>query len=200
MSETRTSQPSCNSVLWVVGRWLRCQSWALLQDGQPEANAIPEQLVFCEDYLFTDMFSSVQLLSHVQLLVTPWTAACQASLSITNSQSLLKLMSIESVTPSYPLSFSSPPAINLSQHQGLFKWVSSSHQVARVLELQLQHVLPMNIQDWFPQDWLDLLEFKGLSRVFSNTQFNNINSSELSFLHSPSLTSIHDCWKNHSFD
>ena len=61
-------------------------------------------------------------------------------------------------------------------------------------------VLPMNIQDWFPQDWLDLLEFKGLSRVFSNTQFNNINSSELSFLHSPSLTSIHDCWKNHSFD
>ena len=139
MSETRTSQPSCNSVLWVVGRWLRCQSWALLQDGQPEANAIPEQLVFCEDYLFTDMFSSVQLLSHVQLLVTPWTAACQASLSITNSQSLLKLMSIESVMPSYPLSFSSPPAINLSQHQGLFKWVSSSHQVARVLELQLQH-------------------------------------------------------------
>ena len=61
----------------MVGRWLRCQSWALLQDGQPEANAIPEQLVFCEDYLFTDMFSSVQLLSHVQLFVIPWNSLGQ---------------------------------------------------------------------------------------------------------------------------
>ena len=84
----------------------------------------------------------VQSLSCVQLFVTPWTTACQASLSITNSQSLLKLMSIELVmpsSPSHPLSSASPPAFSLSQHQGLFKWVSSSHQVAKVLELQLQH-------------------------------------------------------------
>ena len=85
--------------------------------------------------------SSVQLLSHAQLFATPWTPARQASLSITNSRSLLKLMSIESVMPSKHLILSSPspPAFNLSQHQGLFKWVSSSHQVAKLLEFQLQH-------------------------------------------------------------
>ena len=64
---------------------------------------------------------------------------------ITNSQSLLKLMSIHSVSdaiqPSHPLSSPSPPAFNLSQHQGLFKCISSSHQVAKVLEFQLQHNL-----------------------------------------------------------
>ena len=65
-------------------------------------------------------------------------AACQASLSITNSRSLPKIMSIESVMPSHPLS-SPSPALNLSQHQGLFQWVSSSHQVAEVLEFHLQH-------------------------------------------------------------
>ena len=72
---------------------------------------------------------------------TPWTAAHQASLSITNSKSLIKFMSIESVmpSPSHPLPSPSPPAFNLSQHQGLFQWVSSSHQVAKGLELQLQH-------------------------------------------------------------
>ena len=66
--------------------------------------------------------SSVQLLSHVQLFATPWTATHQASLSITNSWSLLKLMSIvgDAIQPSHPLS-PSPPVFNLSQHQGLFK-------------------------------------------------------------------------------
>ena len=89
----------------------------------------------------TPQFISVQSLSHVRLFVTPWTAARQASLSITNSQGLL--MSIELVILSshlsHPLSSLSLPAFNLSQHQGLFKWVSSSHQVAKVLEFQLQH-------------------------------------------------------------
>ena len=85
--------------------------------------------------------SSVQLLSHVQLFAAPWTAAHQASLSITNYHSLLKLMSIESVIPSNHLILSSPspPDFNISQHQGLFQGVSSSHQVAKVLEFQLQH-------------------------------------------------------------
>ena len=84
---------------------------------------------------------AIQLLSHVQLFVTPWTAGCLASLSITISWILLKLMSIELVihpTISSLLS-PSPPAFNLSQHQGLFQWVSSSHQVAKVLEFQFQH-------------------------------------------------------------
>ena len=74
--------------------------------------------------LYWVQFSSVQLLSHVQLFVTPWTAAYQASLSIANSQSSLKLKSIESgdaIQPSHPLSSPSPPAFNLSQHQDLFQ-------------------------------------------------------------------------------
>ena len=115
----------------------------------------------------------VQLLSHVWLFVTPWTEAHQASLSFTISRSLLKLMCIELVMPSNhfilccPLP---PPAFNLSQYQGLFKWVSSSHQVVKLLELQLQHQ-SLNIQDWFPLGWTDwiTLQSKGLSRVFSNT-------------------------------
>ena len=85
------------------------------------------------------LISSVQSLSRVWLFATPWTAALQASLSITNSQSLLKLMSSDATQPSHPLLSPAPPAFNLSQHQGLFQWVGSSHQVAKVLEFQLQH-------------------------------------------------------------
>ena len=83
---------------------------------------------------------SVQF-SRVQLFATPWTAACQASLSIANSHSLLNLMSIQSVMPSNQIILLSPslPAFNLSQQQGLFQGVSSSHQAAKVLEFQLQH-------------------------------------------------------------
>ena len=88
-------------------------------------------------------FSSVQSLSHVQLFANPWTTACQATLSITNSQSSLTQTHVhwvgDAIQPSHPLSSLSPTTFNLSQHQGLFKWVSSSHQVVKVLELQLQH-------------------------------------------------------------
>ena len=89
-------------------------------------------------------FSSVQLFSHVQLFVTPWTAALQASLSITNSQSLLKLMSIELVMPYNHLILCSSlllPSI-FPTIRVFFQWVSSSHQVAKVLELQLHISLP----------------------------------------------------------
>ena len=86
-------------------------------------------------------FSSVQLLSHVWLFATPWTAAHQASLSFTNPWSLLKLMSIEleihTTISSSIVPFSS--CLQYFQHQGLFQWVSSSHQVAKVLEFPLQH-------------------------------------------------------------
>ena len=90
------------------------------------------------------MFSitnSVQLLSPVRLFVIPWTVACQASLSITNSvftQTHVHWVG-DAIQPSHPLSSPSPSAFNLSQHQGLFKWVSSLHQAAKVLEFQLQH-------------------------------------------------------------
>ena len=109
----------------------------------------------------------------------------------------------DAIQPSYPLLSPSPPAPNPSQHQGLFKWVSSSHQVAKVLEFQLQH---QSFQ-WTPR--ADLLQ-NGLvgspcslrdSQESSPTpQFKSINSLALSLLHSPTLTSIHDHWKNHSLD
>ena len=87
-------------------------------------------------------FSSVQSLSRVQLFVTPWIAARQASLSITNSWSLLKLMSTEPVMPSSHLILQHPllllPLISPSIRD-LFQWVNSSHKVAKVLEFQLQH-------------------------------------------------------------
>ena len=105
----------------------------------------------------------------------------------------------DAIQPSHPL-LSSSPAPNPSQHQGLFKWVSSSHQVAKVLELQLQH---QSFQ-WTPRT--DLLE-DGLvgspcsprdSQESSPTlQLKSVNSSALSILYGPTLTSIHDYWKNH---
>ena len=138
---------------------------------------------------------SVQSLSSVWLFATPWTAARQASLSSTHFRSLLKLMSIESVMPSLLLSSPFPPALNPFQHQGLFKWVSSSHQVAKALEFQQYSRLIS-----FRIDWLDLLAVQGTLKSPTTTQFKSINSSVLSFLYSPTLTSIHDYWKNHSLD
>ena len=86
-------------------------------------------------------FSSVQSLSHVWLFATPWITACQASLSITNSRSSLRLTSIESVMPSSHLILCRPlfllPPIPPSI--SLFQCVNSSHEVAKVLEFQLQH-------------------------------------------------------------
>ena len=142
---------------------------------------------------------SVQVLSRVWLFATPWTAACQASLSITNSQSLPKLMCIESVMPSnisssvIPFSscLQSFPASGSFQMSQLFASGGQSIGVSA-----LASVLPMNIQDWFPLGWTGWisLQSKELSRVFSNTTFKSINSSVLSSLYSPTLTSIHDYW------
>ena len=110
----------------------------------------------------------------------------------------------DAIQPSHPLSSSpSPPTFSLSQHQGLFQWVSSSHQVAKVLKFQLQH---QSFQ-WTPR--ADLLENVLVGSPCSprdsqgsspSTQFKSINSSAFSFLYSPTLTSIHDHWKNHSLD
>ena len=98
-------------------------------------------------------FSSVQSLSHVWLFVTQWTAARQASLSIANSQSLLKLMSIKPVMPSNHLVICCPLLLLPSIFPGmsLFHWVSSSHQVAKVLKLQFQ---PQSFQWIFRVDFL----------------------------------------------
>ena len=148
-------------------------------------------------------FSSVQSLSHVQLFGTPWIAACQASLSITNSQSLPKLMSIESVMPSSHFILCClllllppiPPSIRVFSNE------ATLHIVVKELELQHQSF------QWTPR--ADLLQ-NGLavspcsprdSQQSSPTlEFKSINSSALSLLHSPTLTSIHDHRKNHSLD
>ena len=117
--------------------------------------------------------SSAQPLSHVLLFVTPWTAACQASLS----QYLPEFAQVhihwvsDAIQPSHPLSSPSPPTLNLSQHQGLLKWVSSLHQVAISIGVSASaSVLPVNIQDRFPLRWTGWisLQSKGLSGVFSN--------------------------------
>ena len=111
-------------------------------------------------------FSSVQSFSPVWLFVMPWTVACQASLSITNSQSLLKLMSIESVMPSNQLILCCPLLI---QHQGLFlsHFFSSGGQIIGASAL----VLPMNNLGWFPLGLTGLISLlsKGLLRFFSTT-------------------------------
>ena len=108
-------------------------------------------------------------------LWTPWPTAYQASLSSTISQSLFRLMDIELMMLSNHLillPLPSSPAFNLSQHQGIFQWVGTSHQVARVLELQLQHQSFQWILrvDFLMIDWFDLLPVQGtLPRVFSRT-------------------------------
>ena len=149
-------------------------------------------------------FSSVQLLSHVQLFVTPWTVARQASLSFTISRSLLKLMSIESVMPSNHFIICRPLLVLPSIFPSIR--VFSSESVLRIrwpkywcfsFSISPSKEHPGLIS--FRMDWLISLQSKGLSRVFSIPQFKSINSSALSFLYSPTLTSIHDYWKNHSF-
>ena len=132
------------------------------------------------------MFSSVQSLSRVLLFVTPWIAAPQASLSITNSQSLLKFMSIKSVMPSSHLIICRPllppqslPASESFPMSQLFAWGGQSIGVSASAS-----VLPMNTQDWSPSKWTDWisLQSKGLPRVFSHTtvQKHQFFSAQLS--------------------
>ena len=151
-------------------------------------------------------YQSVQLISSVRLFAIPWTAVCQASLSITNSRSLPKLRSIESVMPSnhlilcYPL-FHLPsmfPNITVFSKESALciRWpkywrfsfsISPSNEHPGLIS--------------FRMDWLDLLAVQGtLKSLLPTTQFKSINFSAFSFLYSPTLTTIPDYWKNHSLD
>ena len=107
----------------------------------------------------------------------------------------------DAIQPSHPLLSPSPPAFNPSQHQGLFQWVSSSHQVAKVLEFQF-NFSPSNEYSGmisFRMDWLDLVAVQGtLKSLFQH--HNSNTSSALSFLYGPTLTPIYDYWKNHIID
>ena len=144
-----------------------------LADGQGFWSSITGRLM-PRKYGRNIWISSVQLLSHVWLFVTSWTTACQASLSITNSRSLLKLMPIESVMPSNLSSSVVPfsscpqslPASGSFPMSQLFAWGGQSIGVSA-----LASVLPMNTQDWSPLVWTGWisLQSQGLSRVFSNT-------------------------------
>ena len=152
------------------------------------------------------MLSSViQALSPVRLSVTPWTAAHQASLSFTISQSLLKLTSIQSVMPSSHLTLCRPllllpsvfPSIRVFSNESVLRnrwpkyWsfsISPSNEYSGLIS--------------FRMDWLDLLAVQGTLNKESSpaSQFKSIYSSALSLLNVPTLTSIHDYWGNHSFD
>ena len=152
-------------------------------------------------HLFDNQFSSVT--AHVQLFATPWTTAHQASLFITNSQSLLKLMSIESVMPSNHLILCHPlllpsifPSIRVFSNESALhiRWpkywcfsfsISPSNEYSGLISLRIH--------------WFDLL---AVQRTFRSVlQYHSSKASlALSFLYSLTLTSIHDYWKNHSFD
>ena len=151
--------------------------------------------------------ASVKLLNCVQFFATPWTVAHQAPLSSTISWSLFKLMSIDEsylVMSSNHLILCHPllllpsifPSIRVfSKDLALcIRWpkywsfsISPSNEYSGLILLQI--------------DWFDLLAVQGtLKSLLPTPQFKSINSCALSFLYSPTLTSIHDCWKNHSFD
>ena len=107
----------------------------------------------------------------------------------------------DSIQPPHPLPSPSPPIFNLSQHQGVFQWVSSSHQVAKVLGVSASaSVLPVRTD--FLYDGLvgSPCNPRDSQESFPTPQCKSINSSVLGFLYSPALTSTHDSWKTHSFD
>ena len=151
-------------------------------------------------------FSSVQSLSHIWFFATPWIAAFQASLSITNSRNLLELMSVESVMPSSDLILCRPllllppipPSIRVFSNEStlLMRWPEYWSFTFNI-SLSNEHPGIVSFKDGLvgspcsPRD----------SQESSTTpQFKSINFLVLSFLHSPTLTSIHDHWKNHSLD
>ena len=150
---------------------------------------------------FRGRLSSVQSLSCVQLFATPWTVARQASLSITNSRSLLKLMSIELVMPSSHLILCHPLLLLPS----IFPTIRDfSNESALHIKQPKYYSFSFNISAsndhsgliCFRINWLDLLAVQGTLKSL----LQHHSSSALSFLYSPTLTSIHDYWKNHTFD
>ena len=148
--------------------------------------------------------SQVQSLSHVQLCATPWTAVRPVYLTITNSQSLFKLISIQSVMPSNHLILCHPllllssifPSIRVFSNESAlcFRWpkywsfsfsISPSNEYSGLISFRMDWGTPCSIRD--------------CQESAPTPQFKSINSLALSFLYSPTLTSIHDYWKNHSF-
>ena len=150
------------------------------------------------------MYISV-LFSCVWLFEIPWTAARQASLSITNSQSLTKLMSIKSVMPTNYLVLCRPLLLPPSIFPSIR--VFSNESVLRIRGPKYWSfsfsISPSNEHSGlisFRMDWLDLLAVQGTHRESSTLRIKSVDSSALSFLYSPTLTSTYNYWKKHSFD
>ena len=151
------------------------------------------------------LFTSVQSLSHVWLFVNPWTAARQASLSITNSRSPLKLMSIESVMPSNRFILCCPilllpsifPSIKFFSNESVLhiRWpkywsfsfsINPSNEYSGLI--------------FFRIDWLDLLAVQGTLKSLLQHHSSNSSILRCSVFFMVQLTAIHDYWKNHSLD
>ena len=155
--------------------------------------------------MYTAIVVATQLLSSGRLFAMPWTEAHQASLSFNISQNLLKLMSIESVMPTCHLILCCPLLL-----------LSSIFASIRVLSSKLVlcirwakywnfsfSISPYNEYSGlvsFRIDWFDLLAVQGTLKSLLQHQFESINFSAFSLLCGSTLTCIHDCWKNHSFD
>ena len=151
---------------------------------------------------------SVQLLSHVQLFAIPWIAACQASLSITNSQSLPKLMPIELVMPSNHLILCHPlpsissclqsfPTSGSFQMSQLFTWWPKHWSFSFTISPSNEHPGLISLR----MDWLDLLGVQGTLKSLLQHHSSKASILQFSaFFIVQLFTSIHDCRKNHSFD
>ena len=180
-------------LLWTGALWLR--TWVTLGYAKVTAffnSRISQSLSYAH-------ISSVQMLSRVWLFATPWTVAHQDSLSITNSWSLPKLMSIESVMPSNHLILCRPlrllpsifPSIRVFSMSQLFTSGGQRFEVSASNEHSGLITFRMDGSPCCSRD------FQKSSPI---PQFKSINSLALSFLYSPTLTYIHDYWKNHSLD
>ena len=189
----------------------RILNWVAISFSRESSQSRDWTCISCVSCITSRFFTAdpVQFSSVAQLCPTLWDPMNHSTPGLPVHHQLLEFTQThvhwvgDAIQPSHPLSSPSPPAPNPSQHQGLFQWVNSMHEVAKVLEFQLQH------QSFQWTSRTDLLK-DGLvgspcsprdSQVSSPTPlFKSINSLGLSFFHSPTLTSIHDHWKNHSLD
>ena len=148
---------------------------------------------------------SIQSLSHVRLFATPWTAACQGSLSITNSRSLLKHLFIESVIPSNHLILCHPlllppsifPSIRVFSNDSVL-WVSWKKYWSFRFSISPSNEYSGLVS--FRIDWLDLLAVQGTLKSFLQHHSSKASILHHSSFYSPTITTIHDYWKNHSLD
>ena len=191
-----TSLSEFSTVYWdphkcYISRWIKHRSTENIirnvTSGFYQMHPLSQNLMSHKTFL-----SSVQLFSHVQLFATPWTSTRQASLSITNSRSPPKPMSIELVMPSNHL-FLCRPLLHLPQYFP----ASGSLPMSQLFASNAKNigssvstsVFPMNTQDWYPLGWTGWisLQSKGLSRVFPNTTVQKYQFFGSQLFYSPTL-------------